>query len=218
MLTGLSSKIAEKGDSAVKPASHLLDIVQQALHSQNGTLIVLPGQGEIKVLPQQRQYHANISDIAEFCHAPAANFEIRSLSNSELMSMNAPGKDIRELLWQLAFHIYEDALIPSCSENDVIQFNRWPNLTRLPVTPNTARICALLTRNPTSITLIRRVLGIDRHEVNRIVSDAYSAGIVNTVSRGPSSMSTEPATEEIKPVQPQKSGLWNSLFSKISSL
>ncbi len=200
------------------PALHLLDIVQQALHSQNGTLIALPAKGEIKVLPQQRQYHANISDIAEFSVASVSSFVVRPLSHDELMSISSPGKDIGELLWQLAFYVYADTLIPSCSENDVIEFSRWPNLTRLPITPNTARICALLTRHPTSITLVRRVLGIDRHEVNRIISAAYSAGIVNTVSRGPSSMSTEPATEEIKPVQPQKSGLWNSLFSKISSL
>ncbi len=218
MLTGISSKIAEKGDSAIMAASHLLDLVQQALHSHNVTLIALPGRGEITIVPHLRQYHANTSDIAAFCAAPVASFEIRQLDHEDAMSISAPAKDIRELQWQLAFYLYEDSLIPSCSENDVIEFTRWPNLTRLPVTPNTARICALLTRHPTSITLIRRVLGIDRHEVNRVISAAYSAGIVNMVSRGPSATTiTETETEEIKPAT-QKTGLWNSLFSKISSL
>jgi hypothetical protein len=118
----------------------------------------------------------------------------------------------------VAFYLYEDNLIESCSENDVIQFSRWPNLTRLPVTPHTARICALLTRHPTSIMLVRRVLGIDKKEVNRVISAAFSAGIVNTISRGPSLSSYEPTVAEVKPEQTQKSGLWNSLFAKISNL
>lgn len=199
------------------PVSHLLDIVQQALHSQTATLIALPDQGELIIIPELRQYHLNAGNIPELSLAPASSFKIRPLNSAELMSMSAAAKDVSELLWQLAFHLYEESLIPGCSENDVIEFTRWPNLTRLPVTPNTARICALLTRHPTSITLVRRVLGIDRHEVNQVISAAHSAGIVNTVSRGPSAINTESPAEEIKPA-PQKTGLWNALFSKISSL
>ncbi len=199
------------------PALHLLDIVQRALHSQTATLIALPDKGELIILPELRQYHLNTCNIAEFSLVPATSFNIRPLSNVELISMPVAGKDVRELLWELAFHLYEESLVPDCSENDVVEFSRWPNLTRLPVTPNTARICALLTRHPTSIMLIRRVLGIDRHEVNRVISAAHSAGIVNTVSRGPSAINIEPSTEEIKPAS-QKAGLWNALFSKISSL
>ena len=199
------------------PASHLLDIVQQVLISQTTTLIALPDQGELIVIPQQRKYHLNTSNIAEFSLAPAASFKISAISSAELTSISLPAKDVRELLWQLTFHLYEENLIPGCSENDVIEFSRWPNLTRLPVTPNTARICALLTRNPTSITLVRRILGIDRQEVNQIISAAYSAGIVNMVSRAPSSINTHPPIEEIKPAS-AKTSLWNALFSKISSL
>jgi predicted transcriptional regulator len=208
----------DTGNPVVESASHLLNIVQQVLGSQDNVQITLPGIGSVTVLSQNREYHADINDMREFSIAPAANFEIKTLDIPELASVSKMGKDVRDLLWQIAFHIYEDRLIESCSENDVIQFSRWPNLTRLPTTPNTARICALLTRHPTSITLIRRVLGIDRKEVNRVISAAISAGIVNTITRGPSLVSAEPAATEIRPEQTQKSGLWNSLFAKISSL
>jgi hypothetical protein len=218
MLPGFSSKAADTDTAVVEAASHLLHIVQRVVDAQQNTQISLPELGNITILPQSREYHADVNDMYEFSIAPVANFEIKTLNSSELASISQPGKDIKDLLWQLAFYIYEDSLIESCSENNVIQFSRWPNLTRLPTTPNTARICALLTRHPTSVTLVRRVLGIDKKEVNRIISAAFSAGIVNTISRGPSLVSSEPVVNEVKPEQTQKSGLWNSLFAKISSL
>lgn len=222
MLSGFSSKTADADTAVSESASHLLHIVQRILEAQDNTQISLPGLGNITILPQSREYHADIKDIYEFSIAPVENFVINTLGSADLPSSSQPGKDIRDLLWQLAFYIYEDNLIESCSENDVIQFNRWPNLTRLPTTPNTARICALLTRHPTSVTLVRRVLGIDKKEVSRIISAAFSAGIVNTISHGPSLTSiaanSEPAALEVKTEQTHKSGLWNSLFAKISSL
>lgn len=218
MLPGFSSKTADAGTAVIESASHLLHIVQRVLDAQHNTQITLPGLGNITILPQSRAYHADVKDMGEFSIAPAENFVVSILGSADLSSISQPGKDVSDLLWQLAFYIYEDSLIESCSENDVIQFSRWPNLTRLPTTPNTARICALLTRHPTSVTLVRRVLGIDKKEVNRIISAACSAGIVNTISRGPSLVNFEPAAPEVKPEQIQKTGLWNSLFTKISSL
>jgi hypothetical protein len=218
MLTGISSKSTEATGLAFTPPAHLLNIVQRVLSTQGNSRIILPGMGSITILSQRREYDADVKDMREFSIAPAENFEIKDLESSELSSISPSGKDVRDLLWQVAFYLYEDNLIESCSENDVIQFSRWPNLTRLPITPHTARICALLTRHPTSIMLVRRVLGIDKKEVNRVVSAAFSTGIVNTISRGPSLSSAEPAVTEIKPEQTQKSGLWNSLFAKISNL
>ena len=192
MLAGLSNKNIEAEGLASAPAVHLLNIVQRVLSSQDNTQITLPGIGNITILSQRREYYADVKNMSEFSIAPAESFEIKSLDSSELSSISHPGKDVRDLLWQLAFYIYEDSLIESCSENDVIQFSRWPNLTRLPITANTARICALLTRHPTSITLVRRILGIDKKEVSRVISAAFSAGIVNMISRGPSLVSSEP--------------------------
>jgi len=218
MLTGFSSKTANAEAPALKPAAHLLGIVQHILASQDNARVTLPGMGSLTVLPQRQEYHADVENMEAFSTSSAADFEVTILDNSALASISHSGKDIRDLLWQLAFYIYEGSLIEGCSENDVIQFSRWPNLTRLPITPNAARISALLTRHPTSITLVRRVLGIDKSEVNRVISAAFSAGIINTISRGPSLVSSEPLLVEPKIPEPQRAGLWNSLFAKISSL
>lgn len=218
MLSGISNKTADAASPGIESASHLLHIVQRVLEAQVSVQIAMPGMGHIVIQPQKRAYHADVSDMMQFCIAPASAFDITILDNAALAELPQPAQDVRDLLWQIAFHLYEDSLIDACSENDVIKFKRWPNLTRLPTTPNTARICALLTRHPTSIMLVRRVLGIDKKEASRIISAAYSAGIVNTISRGPSQASIEPAATEVKPEQTAKSGLWGSLFAKISSL
>lgn len=225
MLPGFSSKIAGAATPAMEPpahlltpSTHLLSIVQRILSVQDNTQITLPGMGTISIFPQRREYHADVENMETFCTSSAADFEIRILDRQAAAAISPTGKDVRDLLWQLAFYIYQDNLIEGCSENDVIQFSRWPNLTRLPTTPNTARISALLTRHPTSVTLVRRILGIDKSEVNRVISAAISAGIVNTVSHAPSLANPDSSIAETKAEQPQKPSLWNSLFAKISSL
>jgi hypothetical protein len=128
------------------------------------------------------------------------------------------GKNISDLLWQSAFHVSEGRLIEGCSKYDVVQLRHWPNLTRLPVTPNAARICALLTRHPTTIMLIHRVLGIDKEEVCQIYSSAYSAGIAHMVSRSPILNGFEDSADDTQLEQVQDRGIFRSLFAKISRL
>jgi len=218
MLTELSGNTADTVAQSSTPSASLISLVQRILTSGVNTRIVVADLGDVIILPKRGEYHSTIENMPAFCTAPRTKFEIHLLTDSESTTITVAGKDIKDLLWQAAFHAHQDRLIGDCSENDVIQFKRWPNLTRLPVTPNTARICALLTRHPTSITLVRRVLDIDRDEVNQVISAAFSAGIVNTISRGPSLVSSELAVAEVKPEQTQKAGLWHSLFAKISSL
>ena len=217
MLTGITSKTTDTANTPA-PGSSLIALVQRILNSGHNTRITVADLGNVTILPQLGAYHSTVQDMPAFCTSPRTKFEIHLLADTDTPAISEPGKDIRDLLWQVAFYAHQDSLIESCSENDVIQFKHWPNLTRLPVTPNTARICALLTRHPTSITLVRRVLGIDRNEVNQVISAAFSTGIVNTISRGPSLVNSEPLIAEAKPEPTQKSGLWNSLFAKISSL
>lgn len=217
MLTGLTSKTTETANTPA-PSNSLTGLVQRILNSGHNTRITVAELGNVTILPQLGAYHSAVQDMPAFCTSPFTQFETYLLADTDTRKVTDPAKDIKDLLWQSAFYAHQDRLIECCSENDVIQFKNWPNLTRLPVTPNTARICALLTRYPTSITLVRRVLGIDKNEVNQVISAAFSAGIVNTISRGPSLVNSEPVIAETKPEYSQKIGLWNSLFTKISSL
>lgn len=61
----------------------------------------------------------------------------------------------------------------------------WPNFTRLPQTPNSLRIAALLVQHPTSVTLAARLLKIEREELYQFYSAARCAGLARAVNRKP---------------------------------
>jgi len=214
----LSTRTAEAGTATFNPADHLLGIVQRIVTSRVNTRIVLPGKGEVAILPLRGEYYTNVQDMAEFCLSPASQFEITAIGDAALPYASGTAESIKSLLWQAAFHASQGRMPEGCTKYDVVQFRHWPNLTRLPVTPNAARICALLTRHPTTIMLVHRKLGIDKEEVYRIYSAAYSAGIANAISRNPEAANLEAGNSDIQTEKPEERGLLRSLFAKLSGL
>jgi len=204
--------------STFQPGNHLLGIVQRVVASGASTRIILPGKGEMVILPDSGLYYSNARDFVDFCRTPSSQFEVAAFGNSALPYEQGSGKNIKSLLWQAAFHASEGRLIDGCTKYDVVQFKHWPNLTRLPITPNAARICALLTRTPSTIMLVHRVLGIDKDEVYQIYSAAHSIGICHKIGSNPEKAKSEAELHE-KQAQPAKEhGLFRSLLAKISGL
>jgi hypothetical protein len=211
----VSNNPASADDTAFSAADYFLGIAQRVVASNSNTRIVLAGKGAVSLFPGRKEYYADIPDMTEFFQAPAAQFEVAALDATTTPSPGS-GKNLGELLWQAAFHASQGRLINDATKFDVVQFSCWPNLPRLSKTPNTARICALLTRHPTTISLVYRQLGIGKEEVYHVYSAAYCAGIAKTVSRDPTASK---ATAEAEPTEPaQERSLLRSLFSKISGL
>ncbi len=210
------------------PASYFLGFARRIAAAQGNMRVALPGRGEVIIWPERREYCTNVPDMAEFCRTPASEFELGLLKKDEETRLTGlgPARPIGDLLWQAAFHASQGRLVASRSNgeavrlSDIIRFRRWPNLTRLPKTPNTMRICALLTRHPSSILLVSRKLGIAPEEVYQVYSAACSSGIVNVLSNhlGQSDIEADIQDEEA-PLRPmQEPGLIRSLLSKISGL
>jgi len=196
----------------------LLGIVQRAKVSGKHTRIVLAGKGELAILPALGVYYTNTQDLTEFCRTPAMQFEVSEFGEEALPYEPGSKKNLNELLWQIAFHASQGRLIEGCSKYDVVKFRHWPNLTRLPITPNTARICALLTRNQTTIMLVHRVLGIDKEEVYQIYSAASSAGLCHKIGSNLESANAEADLLANQPQPAKEHSLFRSLFAKISGL
>jgi hypothetical protein len=129
---------------------------------------------------------------------------------------SSSGRIINELLWNAAFHASQGRLIEGCSLRDFVQFRHWPNLTRLPVTPNTARICALLTRRRTVIAMVHQHLAINNEEVCQIYSAAYCAGISNAINSALAKFKIGADDPRLAPER--KHSLFRSLFGKIAGL
>ena len=79
-----------------------------------------------------------------------------------------------------------------CYRDDVVELPHWPNLSRLSMTPNTIRLCALLTRHPTSILLAGRLLKIESPELYQFYSAARCAGLARPVNRKAEEPKLEP--------------------------
>lgn len=218
MSLDLSNTVTEAVPTTFAPANHLLGIVQRIVASRDNACITLPGEGEIVILPGRNEYRSKVRDLAVFCRAPAAHFQVSVVSEAAMTDSRAPARGIKDLLWMAAFHASQGLLVEGCSKYDVVQFRHWPNLTRLPATQNAARICALLTRHPTTVMLVHHILDIEKEEVHQIYSAACSAGMAHRISSNPVSGSVDAFAAEIRPEPLQERGLFRSLFAKISGL
>ncbi len=174
-------------------AEHLVGLVQRALAEGHDTRISLPGKGAVYLFPAQRAYAASLVDLAGFCQMPAACFKTALLDAEQaaLLRDASPLRNVSELLWTAAFHASNGRMVESrvgdrlVHMHDIIRFRHWPNLSRLPITGNTMRICALLTRQPSSILLIPRKLGISAEEMFQVYSAAYCSGALEILSADP---------------------------------
>ncbi len=225
MSQAIASNPAEKGDMAFSAAEYFLGIAQRIASSGENTQVALPGVGEVSLFPGRKEFSATIPDMAEFFSAPAAQFRITPLGAGAAPQAADRPRNMEDLFWQAGFHASQGRLVEGTSKYDIVQFRHWPNLPRLSKTANTARVCALLTRHPTTITLVHRQLDIDKEEVYRVYSAAYSAGIASirnlestTNFRALDSATAEAdlATDNAPAAQTQ--GLFRALFSKISGL
>ncbi len=202
------------------PADYFLGIAKRAVASGENVRIALPGEGEIALLPMRGECHTNVSDMAEFCQAPAALFKTTLLADADPAALG-PAKNIKDLMWQAAFHASQGRLAEYRRNGeivhvyDVIQLQHWPNLSRLPTTPNTMRICALLARQPSSIKLVSRKLGIEPEEVYQVYSAACAAGTIKVIS---ANLAQEIQDDAEGKTQLPERGILRSLFAKIAGL
>lgn len=210
------------------PSDYFLGVAGKAASAGKSLRITLPGVGEVFILPEEGSYLADVTDMAEFCRAPAASFKVAHARTDEYKNLSSPWRKghIPELLWEAAFHASQGRLVGSRSNEepvhiyDVIRFHRWPNLTRVSQTPNTMRICALLTRQPSSIMLVSRKLGIEHAEMYQVYSAACSSGLVTIVSNhmGQADVQANIEDEDGHAYAPRQQGLIRALFTKIAGL
>jgi hypothetical protein len=208
----IASNPVESGESSFSPDAYFLGVVQRAIASGSTTRIAMPVGGEVYVYPETQEYYARIDDPREFFQAPSSQFVTEPADPSDQPERR---RHLGELLWQAGFHASKGRMVEGTSMFDIVRFRHWPNLTQLPHTPNTARICALLTRHATTIMLAHRLLGIKKDEVYRVYSAAYSAGIATIINQNPEAV-TAPEPEAEEPAETR--GLFRSLFAKISGL
>jgi hypothetical protein len=149
--------------------------------------------------------------MAAFITASPARLKVNILAAGDhrIPEATKVGRNIDELMWQAAFYASEGRLMQGCYRDDVVELAYWPNLSRLPHTPNSMRIAALLTRHPTSIFFATRLLKVEPAEMYQFYSAARAAGLARPINR---------AVEEPKLEPHRNQSLLSSLLKKIAGL
>lgn len=201
----------------------LLGLAQDAVSRQENVQIELQNEnGEaayVVILPGRREYLTNVTDGKGFYQTPATQFKVTRLGAGLPERFRSDlAKRLEDLLWRAAYHVSEGRLIEGCTVFDVVRLRRWPNLTRLPSTPNTFRIFALLTRHPTSIGLVHRMLHITKDEVFQVISAAYCAGLIEKVSCNVDLINKMQQEAEQTLPETKEHGFFRSLLAKITGL
>jgi hypothetical protein len=194
--------------------SDLLAQLQRIAQGARNVRIALPGRGSLDILPKAGVYCPHTVDLPAFCRAPADQYSI------ERLNAEPPGYELRsldELMWQVALFTANGRLLAQLHPTDLLRLHRWPNLTRLPMTPNTMRICALLARHAVTILLVPRILRIAREEAYTVCSAALSAQAAHVVTSRPGAPA---AAEEPAPANSTERlrGFIGLLLDKLSRL
>ncbi|MCY0966854.1 hypothetical protein OUO13_16880 [Oceanospirillaceae bacterium G-43] len=119
----------------------------------------------------------------QIVNANANDYRVRGLKAGLIPGARQVSRPADEFFWRYAFQLSAGRLLPSCRSNDVVQLRHWPNFTRLPITPNSYRIAALLTARPTSIDTAQRLLQVSHAEINQFYSAAWLAGYTRLFNR-----------------------------------
>lgn len=172
--------------------NYLIHIVRRAVKNSQNIHVALPGHGHIAILATDGEYFNHADDIESFCKADSSEFKVAILSKNDCKTAGDIGRNIDDLMWLAGFHASAGRLMDGCYRDDVVELMHWPNLTRLPSTPNTMRIASLLSNYPTSITLALRFLKIDKSEAYQFYTAAHCAGLARAVNRTPQEPSLKP--------------------------
>lgn len=169
------------------PDLYVINIIKRAISNAQNIRIDGKDLGNIIVLGKDGEYYPQLDDMEAFCRAPASIFKVTVLSEPGFDREEKKfGRNIDELMWHAAFHASQGRLMEGCCRDDVVELQYWPNLTRVPVSPNSLRIAALLSRYPTSIALAYRFLRVEPTEIYQFYSAARCAGLARALNRTPS--------------------------------
>lgn len=195
------------------PDDYVITPIRRAIQNRQDVLLSVSGAGATVVRGARGEYFSEPGgfDPGKFYTATAGHIRVAVLEteDADRRADSRTPRNVDELLWMAGFHASGGRLMEGCNTYDVVQFQHWPNLTRLPHTPNTMRIVAMLTRHATSIALAHRLLKIEPAELYRIYSAARCAGLVRVVNGAVQ----EPA---LKPHRNQT--LLSHLMAKIAGL
>lgn len=194
--------------SAFKIAREKARIIQ--LNSSWEPIIIFPHSHDVWLDAEDKQLRV------------LAGFTIKSSNNGISLSSVNPNisagvknkmdnfYDMDAFLWKLAIWTSKGRYPNSLDINRPVYLKRWPNFTRLVITPHAIRISALLIKGPRTLTNIADSLKISPQYVFVFISAAYTLGLVGQAEREVDQIVAPP---EVKATESK--GLFSKILGKL---
>ncbi len=160
---------------------HLVGAILRVAESGRAAVISHPSYGQLLIDPLARRCALLCDRFDDFCRAAAHELRV-SWPAQGVQLIAELSRDLEEVLWHAAWVASDGRLPASLSRHDVLELRDWPNLSRLPSSPDAMRLCSLLARQPHSLHLARKMLGVDEREAYRIYCAGYYAGHLRRVA------------------------------------
>lgn len=155
----------------------------------------------ITLLPRINKVITALDDkkLSYLCTVPLYCLEIKLFRQNmeksrdlEGHAIKSHGQSIEALLWKIALWTSRGRIPLGVNINAPIYLKRWPNFTRLHVTPGAFSIAALLHDKPMSLLLLIKLLSIPQRYVFAFYSGAIALGLVGF---------KKPGKEEAQPIE-----------------
>jgi len=190
------------------PDDYLITTFRRAISNRQDICVSAQGLGRLMLFGSRGEFFSESPNLQDLIQLSPRKCQVSVLSqNDSSLYSEDVGRSVDELMWQAAFFASQGRLMEGCHWNDVVQLECWPNLTRLPSTPNTFRILALLYQHPTSVFLASRLLKVPTEEMYQVYSAARAAGIARALNRSAEEPRLEPHRNQT---------LLSSLFRKLA--
>jgi hypothetical protein len=128
---------------------------------------------------------------------------------AERLARRAGATTLEAFLWKVALATSKGRIPEEIDLNRPVRLTRWPNFTRVPITPHALRIAALLHRQPHTLFEAARVLDVRQSFVAVFLNAAWTAGLLELLDVGPVAPAekappTEPVVERSEMSTPLK--------------
>jgi hypothetical protein len=218
------------------PNDHLQSHVQAACRlafSRKQAIRVETPWKPVTILPQQRLawVDAEEAQLRAACAIPFRRFvslEAAGLGQPAAKIERLDADQVAEvlsrqdttavdaLLWKIALWTSKGRIPCGVDLDHAVRLKRWPNFTRLLVTPHAMRIAALLHQRPCNLFEAARTLGVRQQYVFALFSAAHAQGLVEVQSKP----QVEPGGAEPfdVPSRPESTSLLRSLLQRLKRL
>ncbi|MCU7817200.1 MAG: hypothetical protein KZQ89_16075 [Candidatus Thiodiazotropha sp. (ex Lucinoma kastoroae)] len=200
-----------------KPDHYLQGFIQQALNQavRYNKNIAIEGPWPAIILDIEKHriwVSAEERQLRPYCTVPDATLEVplRILEVDEASPIGAREFPIQAFLWQLALWASRGRLPHGTDLSQPIYLRRWPNFTRLVMTPYALPIAALWVEQPRSLMDTAETLDIPQRYVFAFYSAAHAIQLAGETRRAVDTLIEPPAVK-----QSQHRGLFGRLLNRL---